>query len=305
MKHLLVIMILLTVPPVSYAKLRVFTCEPEWASLSEELGGTLVDVSSATHALQDPHYIQARPSLISRVRRADLVICTGADLEIGWLPKLLEKANNPDVRPGNSGFFEASSFVHRLDVPDNVDRAQGDMHPQGNPHVQLNPHNMLLIADALGLRLERLDPENAGVYQQKSAEFKEKWLASISRWEETAKPLKGRRIIAHHKSWVYLENWLGLEKMATLEPVAGVPPTASHLAGLLAEFGDEGKGADLIIRAPYQSEKASEWLSERTAIPAVMLPLTVGGSEEADNLFHLFDDLLLRLLEPEKRGTME
>ena len=299
MKKLFILILLLAVSPVSDAKLRVFACEPEWASLSEELGGPLLDVSSATHALQDPHYIQARPSLISRVRRADLVICTGANLEIGWLPKLLEKANNPDVRPGNPGFFEASAFVPRLDVPESIDRAQGDMHPQGNPHVQLDPHNMLLIAGALGLRLEKLDPESAGVYRQKSAEFKEKWLASITRWEEMAKPLKGRRVIVHHKSWVYLENWLGLELVATLEPVAGVPPTATHLATLVDEFSDEGQGADLIIRAPYQSEKASIWLSERTAIPATMLPLTVGGSDGADSLFSLFDDLLLRLLEPQ------
>lgn len=300
MKQLVIFLFLAMSPVLAQAELRVFACEPEWASLARELGGDLVEASSATHALQDPHYIQARPSLISKVRRADLVICSGADLEIGWLPKLLEKANNPDVRPGNTGFFEASAFVQRLDIPDSVDRAQGDMHPQGNPHVQLNPHNMLLIANVLGSRLEKLDPENAGIYQQRLAEFQQQWLSAIARWEDMAAPLKGRRIIAHHKSWVYLENWLGLEQMATLEPVAGVPPTASHLAGLLTEFGDDGQGADVIIRAPYQSDKASGWLSERTAIPAVMLPLTVGGSEEADNLFHLFDDLLFRLLNPEQ-----
>jgi zinc/manganese transport system substrate-binding protein len=298
---MIIFLLLINMPFGAQAGLRIFACEPEWASLSAELGGDLVEVSTATHALQDPHYIQARPSLISRVRRADLVICSGADLEIGWLPKLLEKANNPDVRPGSMGFFEASAFVQRLDVPVSVDRAQGDMHPRGNPHVQLNPHNILLIANALDLRLQKLDPDNAGIYRQQSAGFQERWLAAIDRWEETAKPLKGRRIIAHHKSWVYLENWLGLQEMATLEPVPGVPPTASHLAGLLLEFGDDGQGADLIIRAPYQSEKASKWLSERTAIPAVMLPLTVGGSEMADTLFSMFDDLLSRLLDPELR----
>ncbi len=296
MKLLVSILLLLALPVTLQANLRVFSCEPEWASLVQELGGDLIKVSSATHALQDPHYIQARPSLISRVRRADLVVCSGADLEIGWLPKLLEKANNPDVRPGSSGFFEASSFVQRLDVPDSVDRAQGDMHPQGNPHVQLDPHNILLIADALGSRLEKLDPENAVFYQQQLSVFQQKWLAAIARWEVIAEPLKGYRIIAHHKSWVYLENWLGLQELATLEPVAGVPPTASHLASLLAEFGDDGQGADLIIRAPYQSEKASGWLSERTGIPAVMLPLTVGGSDQADSLFSMLDDLLSRLL---------
>jgi len=297
MQKLIVVLFLILVPGISQAGLKVFACEPEWASLARELGGELVEVSSATHALQDPHYIQARPSLISRVRRADLLICSGADLEIGWLPKLLEKANNPDVRPGNDGFFEASAFVQRLDVPGSVDRAKGDMHPQGKPHVQLNPHNMLIIAAALDERLRKLDPGNADSYRQLAEDFGDSWSTAIVRWEETAEPLKGRRIIAHHKSWVYLEDWLGLEELATLEPVAGVPPTAGHLAVLLSEFGEDGQGADLIIRAPYQSEKASLWLSERTGIPAVMLPLTVGGSDKADNLFHLFDDILLRLLE--------
>ncbi|MFT5370677.1 MAG: zinc/manganese transport system substrate-binding protein [Lysobacterales bacterium] len=296
MRIALVFCLLFAGPLVAQADLKVFACEPEWASLVQELGGDLTEVNSATHALQDPHYIQARPSLISKMRRADLVICSGADLEIGWLPKLLEKANNPRVRPGNAGFFESSTFVARLDVPASVDRAQGDMHPQGNPHVHLNPHNMLLIAEALALRLGKLDSDNASFYQKNLLSFKEKWSAAIVRWEEAAASLKGRKIIAHHKSWVYLEEWLGLQEIATLEPVAGVPPTASHLAALLSELGEDGKGADLIIRAPYQSEKASLWLSERTAIPAVMLPLTVGGSDKAVDLYSMFDDIVDRLI---------
>jgi zinc/manganese transport system substrate-binding protein len=296
MKKVWLFSLLLFTPVLTLADLKVFACEPEWASLVQELGGELTQVSSATHALQDPHYIQARPSLISKMRRADLVICSGADLEIGWLPKLLEKANNPTVRPGNAGFFEASSFVERLDVPQSLDRAQGDMHPKGNPHVQLNPHNMLIIAKALSARLASLDIGNASIYQANFSEFQEKWSAAILRWEEVAASLKGNKVIAHHKSWVYLEDWLGLQELATLEPVAGVPPTASHLAALLSEFGEDGKGADLIIRAPYQSDKASLWLSERTGIPAVMLPLTVGGSEQAVDLYSMFDDILDRLL---------
>ncbi len=297
MKRIIMTLFLISSPLVAQAGLRVFACEPEWASLAEELGGALVKASSATHALQDPHYIQARPSLISRMRRADLLICSGADLEIGWLPKLLEKANNPTVRPGNEGFFEASAFVKRLDVPISVDRAQGDMHPQGNPHVQLNPHNILLIAQALGSRMEELDPENASDYRQNTTAFITQWQTAIERWEERAAPLKGLKVIAHHKSWVYLQDWLGLQEVATLEPVPGVPPTASHLGKLLAEFGAPEQRADLIIRAPYQSEKASRWLSERTGLPAVMLPLTIGGSEQAQDLFSLFDDILNRLLE--------
>ena len=292
--------ILLMIAPLVQADLRVFTCEPEWEALAVEIGGNLVKADSATHALQDPHYIQARPSLIAKLRRADLLICSGADLEIGWLPQLLSKANNPDVRPGKNGYFEASSFVPRLDVPASVDRAKGDMHPQGNPHVQANPHNIHIIAQALAERMTQLDPANAEYYRQGSKDFLERWQEAIVGWEERARVLRSKRVVAHHKSWVYLQDWLGLVEVATLEPVPGVPPTANHLGELLRMLGEEGDGAEYIIRAPYQSDKASIWLSERTGISAFLLPLTVGGSEGATDLFSLFDDILDRLLELEK-----
>jgi zinc/manganese transport system substrate-binding protein len=286
----------LLLPLTVAAELRVFACEPEWAALAEEIGGQRVEASSATHALQDPHYVEARPSLISRVRKADLVICSGAQLEIGWLPMLLGKANNPRVLPGKPGFIEASSLVRRLDVPDSIDRAQGDMHPQGNPHVQMNPHNIRRVAAVLGQRLAELDPDHAGDYATQTAAFLERWDAAILRWEDRARPLAGSRVVCHHKSWVYLESWLQLEEVATLEPVPGIPPTAAHLSSLLAELGADGKGAEMIIRSPFQSAKASEWLQERTGIPAIVLPLTVGGTEAARDLFSLFDDVLDRLL---------
>lgn len=283
-------------PRPASAELRVFACEPEWSALAGEIGGDLVEASSATHALQDPHYVQARPSLISQVRKADLVICSGAQLEIGWLPMLLSKANNPQVLPGKSGFIEASSLVRRLDVPDSVDRAQGDMHPQGNPHIQMNPHNIALVAQALGERLAQLDPGNGARYRARMAAFLQRWNAAIEDWEQRARPLAGSRVVCHHKSWVYLEDWLGLREVATLEPVPGIPPTAAHLSALLSDLGTEGSGADAIIRSPFQSPKPSEWLQERTGIPAVMLPLTVGGSDRAQDLFSLFDDIIDRLL---------
>ena len=292
----IVAFLLLLVPLGAAAQLRVFACEPEWAALATEVGGDRVEVGSATHALQDPHYVQARPSLISQVRKADLVICSGAQLEIGWLPLLLSKANNPRVLPGKDGFLEASSLVRRLDVPDTVDRAQGDMHPQGNPHIQMNPHNIARVALGLGERMALLDPDHAADYESGLARFLERWHTAIAAWEQRARPLQGSRVVCHHKSWIYLEDWLGLIEVSTLEPVPGIPPTASHLSGLLAELGTDGTGADVIIRSPFQSPKPSEWLEERTGIPAVMLPLTVGGTERAQDLFGLFEDVIDRLL---------
>lgn len=289
--------LLLITSPLVQADLRVFACEPEWEALAVEIGGNRVKADSATHALQDPHYIQARPSLIARLRKADLLVCSGSNMEIGWLPQLLRKANNPGVRPGNIGYFEASSFVQRLDVPASIDRAKGDMHPQGNPHVQANPHNILIIAQALAGRMAQLDPSNADWYRQGGVDFLGRWQEAITAWEDRAGVLRGKRVVAHHKSWIYLQDWLGLVEVATLEPIPGVPPTASHLGELLRMLGEGGNGAEYIIRAPYQSEKASKWLSERTGIPALMLPLSVGGSEDATDLFSLYDDILDRLLE--------
>jgi len=277
------------------ADIKLFACEPEWAALAEEIGHGHVRAVSATTALQDPHFIQARPSLIARVRSADLVVCSGADLEIGWLPMLLQKAGNPRVQPGKPGYFEASSYVTRLDVPATLDRSQGDVHALGNPHVQTNPHNISLIAIALADRLSELDAGNAAVYRDGLTDFTRRWNAAIAIWEARGAPLRGKRIITHHKSWSYLEDWLGLREVANLEPLPGVPPTASHLSRLLQEFGSGG--ADFIVRAPFQDDRPSQWLQERSGIPALVLPLTVGGSDDARNLFSWFDAILDRLLQ--------
>jgi zinc/manganese transport system substrate-binding protein len=281
-------------PLVSKAELDVFACEPEWAALVVEIGGDLVDVDSATTALQDPHYIQARPSLIAKVRNADLIVCSGAQLEIGWLPALLQKANNRNVMPGSDGNFEASMFVERFEATGNVDRAQGDIHPQGNPHVQTSPHNIRLIAGALAERMVQLDSANADAYRSGLANFTSRWDEAIERWENRAAPLAGKRVITHHKSWVYLERWLGLQEVGNLEPIPGLPPTAGHLSQLVKRFSNGG--ADVIVRSPYQDDRASEWLEDRTGIPAVVLPLTVGGTEEATDLIAWFDDIIERLL---------
>ena len=294
MRRLISILLLSTLSVVANAEVRVFACEAEWAALANEIGGDLVETFSATTALQDPHYIQARPSLIAKVRRADLVICSGAQLEIGWLPALLQKANNRKVLPGNEGYMEASSFVLRVGATSDVDRAKGDIHPQGNPHIQVDPHNITAVARALTARLSSINPSNTDLYESNLESFLGRWKAAIARWEEAALSLRGKRAITHHKSWVYLLGWLGIEEVANLEAVPGLPPTAAHLSQLTARF--KGGEADVIIRAPYQHGKASEWLSDRTGIPAIVLPLTVGGTDEAADLFLLFDDIIARLI---------
>lgn len=277
------------------AAIEVFTCEPEWAALIEEIGDEHVKASSATTALQDVHHIQARPSLIARLRRADLLICTGAGLEEGWLPALQRRANNPHVQMGATGYLEVANHVQLRDRPTRVDRSEGDIHPQGNPHIQLDPRNIGRIAAVVTERLVLIDPEHAEDYRINLENFNDRWNRAIERWEVQAEPLRGMPVVVHHNSWIYLQYWLGLEVVGTLEPKPGIPPSSTHLSQLLAQLGQHP--ARMVLRSAYQSPRASEWLSQRAGIPAVLLPSTVGGSERAEDLFGLFDDIIRRLLE--------
>ena len=276
------------------AALRVFACEPEWAALAQELGGNLVDVSSATTALQDPHQIQAKPSLIARVRNADLVVCTGAELEIGWLPPLLQQSGNAKVQPGQPGNLAASDFVRKLEIPTQVDRSQGDVHAAGNPHIQTDPRTFAAVAPALGARLQQLDPAHAAQYAQRQADFLQRWQQATARWSAKAAPLKGTAVASQHKGFAYLYDWLGLKEVTVLEPKPGVEPTVSHLQEVLATL--KAQPVRMVVYAAYQDGRASEWLSKNSGIPVVMLPFTVGGSPAAKDLFSLFDDTVTRLL---------
>ena len=278
----------------AHAALRVFACEPEWGALAQELGGSLVDVSVATSALQDPHQIQAKPSLIARARNADLVVCTGAELEIGWLPVLLQQSGNAKVQPGQPGNFAAADFVRKLDVPGQLDRSQGDVHAAGNPHIQTDPRNIALVATALATRLQQVDPAHAGQYAKAQADFAQRWQQAIDRWTARAAPLKGAPVVSQHKAFVYLYDWLGLKEVAVLEPKPGVEPTASHLQSVLSTL--KGAPARMVLYSAYQDPRPSEWLSKNAGIPAVKIPFTVGGSDGAKDLFGLFDDTVARLL---------
>jgi len=276
------------------AKLRVFACEPEWGALAQELGGDAVEVSVGTSALQDVHQIEAKPSLIAKVRRADLVVCTGADLEAGWLPQLLRQSGNAKVASG-PGRFMATEQVVTLDKPKALDRAAGDVHPQGNPHIQMDPRRVQQVARALSARLTQLDGANATTYAQRLADFTTRWQAAIKRWEAKAAPLKGKPIVVHHISWVYLNSWLGLEQIGALEPKPGVPPTSGHLSSLVATA--KGKQAYAIVSAAYQDQKPARWLSERTGVPVVVLPYTVGGDAQSKDFFGFFDSTIDKLLQ--------
>jgi len=274
-----------------YAGLQVFACEPEWASLANELGGEHLDVYTATINQQDPHHIQARPSLIAKARRADLLVCTGAELEIGWLPLLLRKSGNPNIQAGQVGYFIATDHVSLLDQPTALDRSLGDIHAAGNPHVHLDPVRLQEIANKLSHTLAKLDPANSSDYEKKLELFTQNWQSMIVKWTERTQHLKGKPIVVHHKNWTYLQHWLGLNQVAVLEPKPGIPPTSSHLISLI--LGLEQSPAQVIIYANYQDNKASDWLSEKTGIPTLELAFSPAKDE---TLTHWFDQLLNQLL---------
>jgi len=281
--------VLLALPAASHAKLDVFACEPEWAALTKALAGEKANVFSATHAGQDPHHIQARPSLIAKLRKADLAVCTGAELETGWMPMLQRRARNPKVLPGKQGYFEATQQVALLDKPDNLDRAEGDVHGDGNPHVQLDPRRILKIAESLSKRLQVIDPDNKSFYQKRLSGFVGPLQDSITQWQQQAKLLQGKQVIVHHREWIYLLDWLGLTRVGSLEPKPGIPPTLEHLAKL------KQLSADMIILSPLNNTKPSKWLNEKTQAPVVVLPHTVSATPGTDSYIDLFNEIIARL----------
>jgi zinc/manganese transport system substrate-binding protein len=280
------------------AQLNVFATVPEWGALAEELGGDKIKVYVATNALQDPHRVQARPSLLARARSAQLLLATGADLEIGWLPLLQRDAGNPRILPGAPGMFEASQYVQLLGIPTSVDRSMGDVHAAGNPHIQTDPRNFLPIARALTERLVLLDSVNSSFYQDRLRSFIFKWQANIDRWAVSAQPLRGEKIWVQHDGFLYLNDWLGLVQVGTLESSPGVDPSVAHL-GTVLQRQNQLKGR-VIVTSAYLGDAASKWFSEKANVPLVVLPFTVGGNKEATTLEALFENTVARLLKAHK-----
>jgi zinc/manganese transport system substrate-binding protein len=278
----------------AHAELKVFATVPEWGALASVIGGKHVDVFIATGGLQDPHHVEAKPSLIARARNADLIVATGAELEVGWLPVIQRDSGNPRVQSGQPGYFEAARYVHMLEVPTRLDRADGDVHAGGNPHIQTDPRNFLKIGEALATRMAQLDAANAGEYQANFRNFAERWKMAMAKWEAAAAPLRGIHVVTQHKAFPYLYDWLGMVEVGTLEPKPGVEPSVSSLGLVVANVA--ASKPRMVIRAAWNSPRPSEWFSEHAKLPVVVLPFTVGGSDQAKDLFGLFDDTVGQLL---------
>ncbi|MDP2810508.1 MAG: zinc ABC transporter substrate-binding protein [Rhodocyclaceae bacterium] len=291
-KTLVVLAAMLALP--AQAALNVLTTVPEWAALAQEIGGERIKATSVTTALQDPHRIEARPSLIARARSADLIVATGAELEVGWLPVVQRESGNARIQTGQPGYFEAAAQARMLEIPAKLDRADGDVHAAGNPHINTDPRVYLKVGEALAARLAQLDPANAAAYQAGYANFAVRWRANLTRWEKQAVALRGQPIVVQHKSFSYLLDWLGLKEVATLEPKPGVEASAAHLSRVLEQV--RGQKPRWVIRAVWEGSRATDWFAANSGTPAVVLPFTVGGNDAAKDLTSLFDDTLARLL---------
>lgn len=280
-------MILLTMSSASMAKLNIFTCEPEWASLTREVGRDRVNISTAISADQDPHKVQARPSLISAARNADLVFCTGAELEVGWLPVLLSRSANPRIQKA-TGVLYAADLVPLLEKPATLDRSHGDIHAAGNPHMHLDPRRITTVAEQLTKRLSELDAEGAVFYQRNLSDFLNRWNAAIHSWESRTSALRGSRVVVHHRSFSYLLDWLGITAVAEMEPKPGLPPTPGHLADILKQV--EQHEAKMVLYTPFNGDQGARWLAQHSGACAVLLPYS-----HEQSLFILFEQLVSTL----------
>ncbi len=305
MKQHLVCMILLCFTTIGFsapssAQIKVFACEPEWHALAEEIGGDHLSSFSATTAQQDPHHIEARPSLIAKARSADLIFCTGAELEVGWLPLLLRQSGNSRIQADQQGYFMAADQVEKIEVPVTIDRSMGDIHASGNPHIHLDPYRLLIIAEAFTQRLLALDPAHQQYYLESFEQFKQDWQRALEKWQRMASPLKGKKVVIQHSNLNYMLDWLDLQVVSNIEPKPGIPPSSRHLASLLTTLKNDKP--DLIVVAAYQHDKGARWLAGRLDVPVVKLPYTVGGDDSVNSLSLLFERSIQLLLEGLNHG---
>ncbi|MBS3803688.1 MAG: zinc ABC transporter substrate-binding protein [Oleiphilaceae bacterium] len=294
-KRLILILLLGLASMPARASLQVFACEPEWADLVK----TLVPdarIKVATTAWQDPHYIEARPSLIAAMSRADLAVCTGASLEAGWLPALINKASNQRIREGKPGLFFAAEQVPLYQPHDHVDRSMGDVHSEGDPHIHLDPERVPLVMEALADRLSQIAPELENDLRRRHLQWRVQWNLQKARWQKAAEELQGTGLVVQHADFGYLLRWLGVDAVLDLEPKPGLPPSASHLSKLLAE--PELEKASAIMIALYQDDRPATWLSERTNLPVLTLPGTV--TDEHQTLSEVISHLVARLVAQNK-----
>jgi zinc/manganese transport system substrate-binding protein len=258
------------------AQLRVVTSTTDLYDIASEVGGDKIKATHIGEGYQDPHFIEAKPSFILELRKADVWAFVGLDLEIGWMPLLLQGARNPRINLGGSGYMDVSKAIRVLDVPSgNIDRSQGDVHTQGNPHYWLDPENGRRIARAFRAKFSELDPSNAAAYERNAKAFEDRLNAAEKEWQPMVQDLKGKPIVAWHTSWRYFAEYTGVNIVAFMEPKPGVPPSPSHLASVIETI--KRTGAKAIIMEPFYNRKTADFVAARTGAKVLILPPSVGG----------------------------
>ncbi len=277
------------IPATAEAKrLSVITTLTDLASLTQEVGGDKVEVEALAKGYQDPHYVEPKPSFLLKLRHADLLISVGLDLEIGWLPPLITQSGNGKIQPGAPGYLDASQFAEILEIPQGkLTRAEGDVHPLGNPHYWLDPDNGRRIAKGITAKLTELDPENAGLYQQRERDFEKRLAEAELKWAAQMTPYRGRKVVSYHRSWPNFAKHFGLDVEGYIEPRPGIPPTPSHTIELVNLMKREGIKIELI--EPYFDLKTPNSIASMTGGKVVQMMPSVGGKPEITDYFKLFD----------------
>lgn len=292
-KLLLGISAALLVNAPAFAKLQVVGAYPYIQNLVQQIGQDKVDVQTLATGDWDPHFVVPKPSLLTRLRQANLLIINGAQLEIGWLPPLLAQAGNASIQPGHAGFLELATRVPLIQRPASTSRALGDVHPQGNPHFLLNPDNMPKMADAVTQKLCQLDGADCKSFQQNAGSFKQRWASASAGWAKRMARFRGSRVVEYHRLFDYFFARYGIGVVGTLEPLPGIPPTPQHLSELIQQIQSQKAGFNL--RGVYNPADPSNFVSQHSSARLVTLPHDVGAVPEARDVFALFETLLKRL----------
>lgn len=288
------ILLFWTLAAALWAEVSVVAAYPYIGKLAEAVGGEQVEVSVLAPGDRDPHFVVPRPSMIAKVRNADLVIMNGAGLEIGWLPPLLDRANNGGVRPGTSGFLDLSAHTELLGhVHGPVDRSGGDVHPEGNPHFAVDPHRVPALATAVKEALCALDGEHASLYRRNLNRFLLDWEIRLLDWDRKMAPLKGTKVVQYHALYDYLLERYGLIGVATLEPLPGIAPGPKHLLEVVRTVRQEK--AAMILQDVYHDDDPARLVADKTGIPVVVIPHDVDAVDEAEDLASFYDAIVQRL----------
>lgn len=278
------------------AKINVVASVTNLASIAREVGGDKIKVKSIAKGYQDPHYVDAKPSYVLDLNKADLLIYTGLDLEVGWLPSLITGARNSRISSSASqGRFDASTLIPlKLDVPKiKVDRSMGDVHAGGNPHFILNPSYAVIVARGIADRFAELDPDNKTLYESNLARFVNKMESKMKKWKAMLAPYQGANILTYHKTWTYFTDWAGLNEVGTIEPVPGIPPSPRHVANVikLAKSSD----VSVIISSSLQPQKSSKYIADKTGITFISLAPQVGAEKNIRSYTELIDSIVSRI----------